>query len=381
MSNWIGRKVNGLALLDARLDAHVGSIAKRERALVTNPAKRVVFTVAQTVARTVAATRAHLGASLAQLLTMLALGAFGAFGALSSLSAQASSPRDASKSAATAMTATAAQAATADASTQTAFTLHGEWRQGRLIFGHTNPQARVVFNGRTLTLTPHGDFVLGLDRDAPADAELRVTPPGAAEIVQHYAVAAQQWDVQRIDGLPPAQVNPPPETAARIAREQTLLAAAHASDTPLDDFLQKPQWPARGRVSGIFGSQRILNGTPKAAHYGVDVAVPIGTPVHAALGGVVSLAEPDLYFTGGTLVIDHGHGVSSIMVHLSKLLVKVGDSVKQGEVVAASGMTGRATGPHLHFGVYWFDQHIDPQTLLPPMPSSAAVTTKTIGRR
>jgi len=178
--------------------------------------------------------------------------------------------------------------------------------------------------------------------------------------------------VQRIDGLPPAQVNPPPETEARIAHDQVLIVAAHARDTERGDFLQHFQWPASGRVSGIFGSQRILNGTPKAPHYGVDVAVPIGTPVHAPIGGVVSLAEADLYFTGGTLIIDHGHGVSSVLVHLSKLDVKVGDEVQQGEVVAHSGMTGRATGPHLHWGVYWFGQHIDPQTLVPPMPATPA---------
>ena len=250
------------------------------------------------------------------------------------------------------------------------YSLRGDWQQGRLIFGSTDPHAKVEFDGKPLRVSPQGDFVLGLDRDQAADVELRVALPGRAAISKHYAVRAHKWDVQRIDGLPPAQVNPPPETEARIAHDQTLIVAAHARDTERGEFLQHFQWPVTGRVSGIFGSQRILNGTPKAPHYGVDVAVPIGTPVCAPAGGIISLAEPDLYFTGGTLIIDHGHGVSSVLVHLSKLDVKVGDEVRQGEVIARSGMTGRATGPHLHWGLYWFGQHIDPQTLVAPMPAA-----------
>ncbi len=247
------------------------------------------------------------------------------------------------------------------------YRLRGDWQQGHLIFGHTDPRAKVEFDGKPLLVSPKGDFVFGLDRDQPADAELRVTLPGSKSISKHYLVRPHRWDVQRIDGLPPSQVNPPPETEARIAHEQNLIVAAHARDSERSDFMQHFQWPVSGRVSGIFGSQRILNGTPKAPHYGVDVAVPTGTPVHAPAGGFVSLAEPDLYFTGGTVIIDHGHGVSSVLVHLSKLEVKVGDEVRQGEVVALSGMTGRATGPHLHWGVYWFDKHVDPQTLVATM--------------
>jgi len=247
------------------------------------------------------------------------------------------------------------------------YSLRGDWQQGHLIFGHTNPRATVEFDGKALLVSPKCDFVFGLDRDQPTDVELRVTLPGAKPISKHYNVHPHRWDVQRIDGLPSAQVNPPPETEARIAHDQTLIVAAHACDSERADFTQHFQWPVTGRVSGIFGSQRILNGTPKAPHYGVDVAVPTGTPVHAPAGGIVSLAEPDLYFTGGTVIIDHGHGVSSVLVHLSKLNVKVGDEVRQGEVVALSGMTGRATGPHLHWGVYWFDKHVDPQTLVATM--------------
>ena len=243
--------------------------------------------------------------------------------------------------------------------------LRGDWQQGALLIGKTTPGAKVRFDGRALLLDSQGRFVFGIDRDAPDQATLDIQLPGQAPVVEHHKIAKRNWSVQRIEGLPPSKVNPPPEVDARIVAESKKIKAALARDSQLDDFAQPFHWPATGRISGVFGSQRILNGVPKQPHYGLDVAVPTGTPVRAPLGGVVSLAERDLYFTGGTLIIDHGHGVSSIMVHLSKLLVQVGDPVRQGEVVAESGMTGRATGPHLHWGVYWFDSHLDPQRLVP----------------
>lgn len=248
------------------------------------------------------------------------------------------------------------------------YRLKGDWEQGAVLIGTTTPGAAVSVDGRKLSVSPDGLFVFGLDRDAKTEAELRITLPGQPERVERHAVAARPWDIQPIDGLPPKFVNPPPETEKRIAREQALIAAVKKHDTPRTDFATPFQWPAQGRVSGVFGSQRVLNGTPKSPHYGVDVAVPIGTPVVAPAGGVVSLAEKDLYFTGGTLIIDHGHGLQSILVHLSKLLVKPGEVVKQGQLVAESGMTGRATGPHLHWGLYWFDEHVDAQKFTGPMP-------------
>lgn len=247
-------------------------------------------------------------------------------------------------------------------------TLRGAFEQGAVVFGKADPAATVTLDGRKLLLTSRGEFVFGFDRDAGPDAELRVTLPGKAGVVKHYTVRKRDWQIQRIEGLPPQLVNPPPETEQRIAAEAKLIAAAHERDTAIDDFAQPFQWPAKGRVSGIFGSQRILNGVPKQAHYGVDVAVPTGTPVHAPEGGIVALAEPDLYFTGGTLIVDHGHGLSSVVVHLSKLLVKPGDRVQRGQVIALSGMTGRATGPHVHWGVYWFGAHVDAQRLVSAQP-------------
>lgn len=250
------------------------------------------------------------------------------------------------------------------------YALKGEWQQGALIFGHTDSRAHVSFEGRSLRVSPRGDFVFGFDRDAKGIAELRVAVPGRAEVVKREEIRPRRWPTQRIEGLPPEQVNPPPEVEARIVREQQLLAAAHARDSEAPEVVKSLQWPARGRISGTFGSQRILNGTPKAPHYGVDLALPEGTPVRAPAAGTVSLAEPDLYFTGGTLIIDHGYGLSSILVHLSKLRIRLGQKVAAGEVVADSGMTGRATGPHLHWGLYWFDAHVDPMSVVARMQAA-----------
>jgi murein DD-endopeptidase MepM/ murein hydrolase activator NlpD len=248
------------------------------------------------------------------------------------------------------------------------FTLRGDWQQGTAIFGHTAPGARVWFDGRELRLTQAGDFVFGLDRDEKPEGELRVQLQGEARPAAFkFTVSKREYQIQRIEGLPPAMVTPPPSVLKRIKEEQHQVALARGRDSDRDDFAAPFIWPAQGPISGVFGSQRILNGEPKQPHYGVDVAVPAGTEVHAPAGGVVSLAHPDMYFTGGTLMIDHGHGLSSAFLHLSKLRVKVGDVVKQGDVIALSGATGRVTGAHLDWRVNWFDARVDAQKLVPPM--------------
>jgi len=247
--------------------------------------------------------------------------------------------------------------------------LSGEWRQGGVVFGTAAPGSTASFNGRALRVSPDGRFVIGLDRDQPPRALLVVARPGVATFRREFEVAAREYDIQRLDGLPPAQVNPPPAAQARIARDYRQVRAARARDTAREDFARGFVWPIVGRISGVFGSQRILNGQPRQPHYGVDVAVPVGTPVRAPASGVVSLAVPDMYYTGGTLMIDHGHGLTSTLMHLDKVLTKEGDEVKQGQVVAESGMTGRATGPHLDWRVSWFDARVDAQLLAGPMPA------------
>ncbi len=244
----------------------------------------------------------------------------------------------------------------------------GTWEQGSLLIGETTPGAAVVFDGRKLLVSPEGLFVFGLDRDAKSPVLLTITAPGGKPIVESHTVAKRKWDTQPLTGIAPKYVDPPQEVQDRIAAEQKIINAARRRDTAISDFATPFVWPATGRISGIFGSQRILNGKPKSPHYGVDVAVPTGTPITAPAGGVISLAEPDLYFTGGTVFIDHGHGLQSVMVHLSRLDVKVGDRVEQGQPVALSGATGRVTGPHLHWGLYWFGEKVDAQKHTGAMP-------------
>ncbi|NKF22465.1 M23 family metallopeptidase [Solimonas sp. C16B3] len=252
--------------------------------------------------------------------------------------------------------------------------LRGKWTQGAVLFGKAPVGTRVWVGGRELKLTPGGNFVFGLDRDAPRDAVLRVQMAGQADPRDyHYAVEQRQYKIQHIDNLPEKMVTPPKDVIDRIIADANEVKAVRQIETDGTGFLQPFIWPARGRISGVFGSQRILNGQPKQPHYGVDVAVPVGTKVHAPADGVVVLAEPNLYYTGGTLMVDHGYGLQSAFLHLSKLLVKKGQHVKQGDVIALSGMSGRATGPHLDWRVNWFDERVDAQMLVPPMSSATPI--------
>lgn len=246
--------------------------------------------------------------------------------------------------------------------------LRGTWEQGAVIFGNVLPGTQLSFQGRSVRVSPDGLFVLGLDRDEAASVSLSLREPGRPPEIQRHEVAPRRYDIQRIDGLPPSKVTPPAAVQQRIEHEQAAVLAARKRDTAITEFAQPFIWPCLGRISGVYGSQRILNGEKKQPHYGVDVAVPTGTPVRAPAGGVISFAEPDLYYTGGTLLIDHGHGLVSAFLHLSTLKVKVGQTVKQGDIVALSGATGRATGPHLDWRISWFEARVDPQRLVPPMP-------------
>ena len=246
--------------------------------------------------------------------------------------------------------------------------LAGELVQGGLVRGQVAPDSAIWLNGRPLRVTSDGWFVLGFGRDAPASAELMVRAPTGEERRHVLQIAPRTYRVQRIDGLPPRQVAPSEEDLAKILEEAALLNAARKHDTAARGFVEQVAWPVTGPISGVYGSQRILNGEPRTPHRGVDVAAPAGTPVGAMASGVVSLAETGMYFTGGTVMLDHGHGLHSIYVHLDEVRVTVGQQLRRSQTLGTVGATGRATGPHLHWGVYWFDQAVDPALLVGPMP-------------
>lgn len=239
----------------------------------------------------------------------------------------------------------------------------GSVEQGSLVIGKVPVGSRVRHSGRDLLVTPYGTVVFGIARDAADTTTVEVTPPAGAPTTATILITPRDWPIERVNGVPPSTVKPAPALAARIAREQALVTAARKREDARTDFTQAFIWPVEGRISGRFGNQRVYNGTPGSAHSGMDIAVPTGTPVKAPAAGVVTFAD-DLYLTGGTVLLDHGHGVSSNFLHLSRMDVAVGDRVEQGQVIAAVGATGRATGPHLHWGMNWLDVRVDPLLVL-----------------
>ena len=249
--------------------------------------------------------------------------------------------------------------------------LDGAIEQGALVHGKTEPGAAVTLDGRQLRLAPDGAFIFGFGRDAPAEAKLDVAFTDGTREHRDLAVAARHYDIQRIDGLPPQQVTPDPETLERIKREGAVIAQARAVDSDLAFFEQSFLWPAQGPISGVYGSQRILNGEPRAPHMGLDIAAAKGAPIVATAGGTVTLAEHDLFFTGGTVIIDHGYGLATTYQHMDTVAVSVGQRVAAGEQIGTVGATGRVTGPHLHLGLTWYEVRLDPALLLPPRPAAA----------
>lgn len=257
--------------------------------------------------------------------------------------------------------------------------LTGAVEQGSLVVGRAEPGAKVALDGEALPVSPDGVFAIGFDRDHGRSAKLVVTLPDGKVETKVLAVAPRAWQIQRIEKIAPALVTPPPEAMARIKREVAMKAAARPTDTPREWFAGRFIWPARGVISGVFGSQRFYNGTPKNPHYGVDVAAPTGTPIVAPADGIVRLAEPDMYFEGGLVFLDHGQGVISIMMHMSRIDVKAGQHVHQGDPIGAVGQTGRATGPHLHWAMVWRAAHIDPSLLVPGVSTAGAASGAAVG--
>ena len=252
-----------------------------------------------------------------------------------------------------------------------ALSLEGEAVPGGLIIGQASPGSQVSLDGREIRVSERGYFVFGFGRDANGSATLEVTTPTGEHTVRRLAIQPREYDIQHIDGLPPNKVTPPGSVLSRIRREARQVAAARTRDAARTDFLADFRWPVVGPITGVYGSQRVLNGQPRRPHYGIDIAAPTGTPVLAPAAGIVTLAHEDMYYSGGTLILDHGHGLSSTFLHLEKILVAPGQRVDQGEPIAQVGATGRVTGAHLDWRMNWFKARVDPARLVPPMPGTA----------
>ena len=243
--------------------------------------------------------------------------------------------------------------------------LQGDLKQGGMIIGQVPPDAKVRYGGRQLSLTEHGEFVLGFGRDEALQQNLEVILANGEQQRFPFTIDKRDYDLQRIEGVPARTVNPDPKHLERIRAEAGQVTAARNTESDLLGFLQRFHWPVKGPITGVYGSQRIYNGEPRRPHFGVDIAVPKGTEILAPADGVVTLAHKDMFFSGGTMVIDHGHGINTSYLHMSKLLVKTGDRVKQGQAIGLVGATGRATGPHLCWRLNWYQERLDPQLLMP----------------
>ncbi len=236
--------------------------------------------------------------------------------------------------------------------------------QGGLLHGRVDPGATLTLDGRAVPVSPDGGFVIGFDRDAAPTAILLASRPGAdgrpLSQATRLTIAPRDWRIERVDA-PYRAGRTDTEFAALRPAELAQIAAARARVTDATGWRQRFVWPARGRQSGWFGSQRVYQGRPGSYHSGADVAVPAGTPVTAPADGVVILAAARPFtLEGNLLMIDHGMGVSTALLHLSRIDVAVGDHVRQGQPVALSGATGRVTGPHLHWGLQWQGAKLDP---------------------
>ena len=240
----------------------------------------------------------------------------------------------------------------------------GKFEQGSFIIGKTQKGSKVQIDNRKIRTTKDGYFAFGLDRDRKNNVVIKMIGNGDSEIFEKK-VLKRDYKIQRIDGLPKKQVTPPPEVYERIKKDNIKIGKARSIDTTYDYFKDKFIIPIEKYIiTGVYGSQRILNGKPSRPHYGIDFHAPEGTPVKAMMDGKITLAEKDMYFTGGTIIFDHGHGISTLYMHMKEINVEVGQMVKQGDIVGTLGKSGRATGPHLDIRLNWFDVKLDPASVL-----------------
>lgn len=242
-----------------------------------------------------------------------------------------------------------------------------------MVQGKVSQARKLTVLEKEIYLDDDGYFVFGLGRDAAKDVLMQVEWENGNQEEIRIPVAQRSYNLQRIEGVDDKYVRElDPETLKRVRAEAAQVWQARQHLRIAADFKEKFRWPAEGPITGVYGSQRIYNGVPKRPHYGLDIAGPVGTPIYAPASGVVRLTHNDMYYSGGTLVIDHGQGISSTFIHLSKILVAENQSVKAGDLIAEMGASGRVTGPHLDWRMNWYDQRLDPQLLLPEKVDKAA---------
>jgi len=245
-----------------------------------------------------------------------------------------------------------------------ALDLRGNLVQGGLVFGQVDPGSELHLNGRPVHIGRDGHFLFGLSRDEAPTALLELRRPDGRTEEQVLSISAQTYDIERVDGLPPRTVNIPEEERQRRQRERSLVGAARASQTEALDWLGGFIRPASGRISGVYGSQRILNGEPRTPHYGLDIAAPVGEPIYAPAAGVVRLAQPDFLLEGGIVIIDHGFALFSTLFHMNSVSVTEGQRVAQGDQIGTIGAKGRASGPHVDWRINWGSVRLDPALVL-----------------
>ena len=239
----------------------------------------------------------------------------------------------------------------------------GKFLQGHYIVGITSPSAKIIIDKKEVKVSNDGYFVFGIDRDRKFDLTITKIQNGKKEKIIKK-VLKRKYNIQRIDGLEESKVTPPESVYKRIKDENNKIGKARSINSDLPFFKNQFIMPVEGIISGVYGSQRILNGKPKWPHYGIDIAAKQGTMIKSSGSGTVTMAEDDLYYTGGTIIMDHGHGISTIYSHLENVMVSVGDKINQGDIIGTVGSTGRSTGPHLDFRINWFQTRLDPMSVL-----------------
>ena len=239
----------------------------------------------------------------------------------------------------------------------------GKFIQGHFILGKTDPGSKIIIDKKEIKVSQDGYFVFGIDRDRKFDILITKIKNSKKEKITKK-IFKRKYKIQKIDGLPENKVTPPESVYKRIKKENNAIGEARAINSDLNYFKNKFIMPVDGIITGVYGSQRILNGKPKWPHYGIDIAADQGTHIKSSGNGVVTMAEDDLYYTGGTIIMDHGHGISTIYSHLENVLVSVGDKINQGDIIGTVGSTGRSTGPHLDFRINWFQTRLDPMTVI-----------------